>query len=113
MDAGTWSLLQPGGYKPDLVVEDVARSDPRRKVPAEVWLHNDDYTPAEYVVRVLQEVFVLGFWKANWVMVKAHSTGDALVGTYPRQEAEEKVEAAEQRARGDGWPLRLSVREPE
>jgi len=113
MHADTWLLLQPGGYKPGLVVADAPEADARRKVPVEVWLHNDDYTPAEYVVRILQEVFALGWWKANWTMVKAHSTGDSLVGTYPRHEAEEKVEAAEQRARGDGWPLRLSVREPE
>ena len=113
MDAGTWALLQPGGNKPGLVVEEAPESDARRKAPAEVWLHNDDYTPAEYVVRILQEVFSLGWWKANWIMVKAHSTGDALIGTFPRHEAEEKAAAAEERARADGWPLRLSVREPE
>ena len=113
MHADIWSLLQPGGYKPDLVSEDAPKTDARRKMPAEVWIHNDDYTPADYVVHLLQDVFRLGWWKANWIMVKAHTTGEALIGTYPRHEAEDKAAATERRARADGWPLRLSVREPE
>ena len=113
METGTWSFLQPGGYKPDLAVQNAPEDDARRKRPAEVWVHNDDVTPADYVVRVLQEVFALGWWKANWIMMKAHATGDALVGVYPRAEAEAKVAATEHKARGDGWPLRLSVQEGE
>ena len=112
MDLGTWSLLQPGGYKPELIVQDAPGDQARRQEPVEVWLHNDDITPAEYVVAILQEVFALGWWKANVIMLKAHVTGDAVVGTFPRKEADAKVDAAEQRARGDGWPLRLSVQDP-
>lgn len=107
-----FSLLQPGGYKPDFVVQEAPEDEARRLEPVEVWLHNDDITPADYVVRVLQEVFGLGWWKANLIMTKAHLIGEALVGTFPRKEAEGKVEAAEHRARWDGWPLRLSVQDP-
>jgi ATP-dependent Clp protease adapter protein ClpS len=42
-------------------------------------------------------------------MLKAHVTGHALVGRYPRAEAEARVQAAQQRARSDGWPLRFST----
>jgi ATP-dependent Clp protease adapter protein ClpS len=45
-------------------------------------------------------------------MLRAHVVGHAGVGVYPRAEAEQKVAATMERARGDGWPLRLSV-EPE
>lgn len=105
--------LKQGDYKPALVVEDDAKAKAERKKPVEVWLHNDDYTPAEYVVRILEDVFKLGFWKANWVMARAHFAGESLVGVYPRGKAEKLVAAAEGRARSDGWPLRLSIAEPE
>jgi ATP-dependent Clp protease adaptor protein ClpS len=83
----------------------------RSEEPVQVWLHNDDYTPAAYVVDVLREVFGLGWWRANWVMSRAHFGGRCLVGRYPRQEAEAKLAAAHGRARADGWPLRFSVEE--
>jgi len=83
----------------------------RREEPVAVTLHNDDYTPAEYVVRVLQEDFALGWWKANWTMLKAHVSGRALVGRYPRAEAETRVAAATARARSDGFALRLTLDE--
>lgn len=64
------------------------------------------------MVTVLEQVFALGWWKANWIMTRAHVTGHTVVGRYPRAEAEDKVTAAQDRARGDGWPLRLTVEEP-
>ncbi len=108
MTAG-WTALQQRDFKPEIVLGARPEEEARKREPVEVWLHNDDYTPAEYVVVVLEKVFALGWWKANWIMVKAHATGHAIVGRYPRQEAEQKVAAAEGRARADGWPLRLTV----
>ena len=105
------STLQQGDYKPSVIVEESPEEKARRKKPVEVWVHNDDYTPADYVVNVLETVFKLGFWKANWVMARAHMTGKAMVGVYPRGKAEKRVAAAEDRARSDGWPLRFSIEE--
>jgi len=106
------SLLQPGPSKPVVVLQTDPEEQARREEPVRVWLHNDDVTPAEYVVAILEQVFAFGWWKANWIMVKAHVTGQALVGNYPRKEAEAKVAAVHQQARVDGWPLRLSVESP-
>lgn len=89
--------------------EERRQDQPQRQEPWRVWLHNDDYTPMEYVVAVLREVFRLGFWKATVTMLKAHAAGVALVGRFPAEEAERLVAAAHARARGDGWPLRLSA----
>lgn len=108
-----WTALQQGDFKPESIVEARPEDEAERKKPVEVWLHNDDYTPADYVVNILELVFALGFWKANWVMVKAHATGHAIVGRYPRRQAEDRVAAAERRARNDGWPLRLTVEDIE
>ena len=107
------SAFQRGGYEPAFVVEDKAKEKAQRKKPVEVRVHNDDYTPAEYVVRILEEVFKLGVWKATYVMMRAHLTGQATVGVYPRAKAEKLVATAEERARGDGWPLRLSIEDSE
>lgn len=92
-----------------VVLQDASEDEARPEQPAQVWLHNDDYTPAAYVVGVLQDVFGFGWWRANWVMTRAHVGGRSLVDSYPRKEAEAKVAAAHARARGDGWPLRFSV----
>jgi ATP-dependent Clp protease adaptor protein ClpS len=107
------SFLQPTRQPPAAAAEPRAEADTRREAPVRVMLLNDDYTPAEYVVRVLQEELGLGGLKATWVMLKAHVAGRSLVGVYPRAEAEAKVQAAMQRARADGWPLLLSVEEGE
>ena len=81
----------------------------RRDRPVRVVLHNDGFTPVEYVVKVLEQEFGLGAGKATWIMLKAHVTGRAVVGHYPREEAEAKIQAAQQRARSDGWPLQFSM----
>ena len=108
-----WHALQQGDVAPAIVLDTTPEDEARRRQPVEVWLHNDDYTPAEYVVAVLEKAFALGWWKANWIMVRAHATGRAIVGRYPRGEAESRVASAERRARADGWPLRLTVEDPE
>jgi ATP-dependent Clp protease adaptor protein ClpS len=107
------SFLKTGGSSPVLTADPDPDEEARRREPSEVWLHNDSYTPAEYVVDILEHVFGFGWWKANWIMTSAHVTGAAMVGVYPLEEAETKVDAAHARAREDGWPLRLSVQTPE
>jgi ATP-dependent Clp protease adaptor protein ClpS len=107
--ADTCLLLRAGRPGTHIVLQDAPEDEARREEPARVWLHNDNVTPAEYVVTILQAVFGLGWWKASLIMAKAHFTGESLVGVYPRREAETKVAAAQERARADGWPLGFSV----
>jgi ATP-dependent Clp protease adaptor protein ClpS len=82
--------------------------EPRREEPWHVTLHNDDYTPMEYVAKVLHEIFSLNWFRATFIMMRAHVSGQAEVGTFPAEEAERRVDAAHERARADGWPLRLT-----
>ena len=86
-----------------------ATDQPRRDEPWRVLLHNDDYTPAEYVVKILREVFRLGLFKATTAMLRAHIAGIAPVGSFPKDEAHRLIAIAHDRARSDGWPLRLSA----
>jgi ATP-dependent Clp protease adaptor protein ClpS len=102
-------LLRAGGEKvaPPLPLPD-ADEDAERTRPWRVILHNDDHTPAEYVTRILHEVFRLGWARATFVMLRAHVGGRAVVAVLPAEEARERVATAHARARADGWPLRFS-----
>ena len=103
------SFLQPTRQPPAVVLDQDPDEATRRDRPVRVLLLNDDFTPAEYVVNVLEQEFGLGAGKAAWIMLKAHVTGRAVVGHYPREEADARVQAAQQRARADGWPLQFSM----
>jgi ATP-dependent Clp protease adaptor protein ClpS len=105
------SFLQPTREPPAVVRDQEPEDATRRDRPVRVLLLNDDFTPAEYVVKVLEQEFGLGAGRATWIMLKAHVTGRAVVGQYPREDAEVKVQAAQQRARADGWPLQFSIEE--
>jgi ATP-dependent Clp protease adaptor protein ClpS len=102
---------------PQEVIDAALADDPeeqeRRQEPCRVVVHNDDYTPAEFVTKVLAEVFKLGTVRATWVMVKAHTTGWATVDVLPRHVAEQRVQLATQRAESAGYPLRFTIEEPD
>ena len=77
-----------------------------------VILVNDDFTPREFVVRVLQGEFRLSEDQANRVMMTAHRKGVCVVSVYPRDVAETKATRATEAGRAMGFPLRFDV-EPE
>ena len=57
-----------------------------------VMLLNDDYTPMDFVVVVLQTVFAMSREKATQVMLQVHREGMGVCGTYTREVASAKVE---------------------
>ena len=77
-----------------------------------VMLLNDDFTPRDFVVRVLKVEFRLGTDQASRVMVTAHTKGACVVGVFTREIAEEKATRATDYARQHGFPLLFST-EPE
>ena len=56
-----------------------------------VFLMNDDFTPMEFVVHVLERFFDMDSETATHTMLRIHNEGAAECGFYPRQEAEQKV----------------------
>ena len=58
----------------------------------QVVLLNDDYTPMEFVVGVLQKFFGKGREQATQIMLKVHREGMGVCGVYPRDVAASKVE---------------------
>jgi ATP-dependent Clp protease adaptor protein ClpS len=80
--------------------------------PYRVLIHNDDVTPMDFVVQVLQSVFEMLFDRAESVMLTAHLKGVAYVASYPKEEAQSRVARAHTLARAVGYPLKFTV-EPE
>lgn len=77
-----------------------------------VLIHNDNVTPMDFVVLVLENIFYLGIDTATEIMLKAHITGKAYVQTLPKSEAEKRINKAHFAAGVEGYPLHFSI-EPE
>ena len=85
----------------------VAEAKPKLKKPPmyKVILLNDDYTPMEFVVHVLESFFGMNREKATQVMLAVHTQGSAVVGIFPRDIAETKSEQLNQYAQDNQHPL--------
>ena len=109
----------PGGGGP----LDPARSDPRRegelatrtrrKVQRpprfKVLLYNDDYTPMEFVVHVLEHFFGMDQQQATRVMLHVHQRGVGLCGVFTFEVAETKVNQTMDLARQHQHPLQCTI----
>ena len=83
------------------------RKEVSTKPPAmyQVVLLNDDYTPMEFVVMVLQHYFQRDMETATHIMLKIHHEGRGVCGVFPKDVAATKVELVLTAARRDGHPL--------
>ena len=77
----------------------------------EVVLLNDDYTPMEFVVAVLQKFFGMNREKATQVMLKVHREGRGVCGVFPRDVAQTKVEQVSGYSRQHQHPLQCVMEE--
>jgi ATP-dependent Clp protease adaptor protein ClpS len=76
-----------------------------------VLLLNDDYTPMDFVVVVLQTVFAMSREKATQVMLQVHREGMGVCGTYVREVASAKVDQVTDLARRHQHPLQCTMEE--
>ncbi len=74
-----------------------------------VIIHNDDVTPMDFVVIILQRIFQLSPLEAEHVMITAHLNGLALVATLPLSEAKKRVGKAHFAAQLEGYPLLFTI----
>lgn len=83
------------------------RQAARTKPPQmfQVVLLNDDYTPMEFVVMVLQQYFKRNLETATLIMLKIHHEGRGVCGVYTKDVAATKVELVTAAARRGGHPL--------
>ena len=76
-----------------------------------VLLLNDDYTPMEFVVLVLQKFFGMTRERATQVMLKVHREGMGVCGVYPHDVASTKVQQVAGYARKHQHPLQCVMEE--
>ncbi|WP_428423082.1 ATP-dependent Clp protease adapter ClpS [Methylibium sp.] len=104
---------KPPAAKPDdgqgaVVVErQTARVEPPRMY--QVVLLNDDYTPMEFVVMVLQEFFLRDLETATQIMLRIHHEGRGVCGVYTKDVASTKVESVLAAAKRSGHPLQCTM----
>jgi len=70
-----------------------------------VVLHNDDYTPMDFVIDVLSRFFNMQYEKASEIMLKVHYEGKAVCGVFTAGIAETKVQQVTDYAREHEHPL--------
>ena len=76
-----------------------------------VLLLNDDFTPMDFVITVLQKFFGMDREQATRIMLKVHTEGRGLCGVYPRDIAATKVEQVAAFAREHQHPLACVMEE--
>ena len=97
-------------FKDDTVLE-AAKSKLKPPPMFKVMLLNDDYTPMEFVVLVLQKFFAMGRERATQVMLKVHRDGIGVCGVYPKDIAATKVQQVGAYARRHLHPLQCVMEE--
>ncbi|MCO5187254.1 MAG: ATP-dependent Clp protease adaptor ClpS [Anaerolineae bacterium] len=93
----------------DPEIEEIVEQAEEIEPPWQVIIHNDDVTPMDFVVLALLRFFDLDSDRAMKVMLTAHYMGEALVGVYPRDDAQRRVGRAHFAAALEGYPLTFSA----
>ncbi len=84
----------------------------REVKPPSMWqvvMYNDDYTPMEFVIAVLQQFFGHTHERATQIMLKVHTEGRGICGLYPHDVAISKVEQVIDYARKYEHPLHCGI----
>jgi ATP-dependent Clp protease adaptor protein ClpS len=87
---------------------DVKKQDPTL---FKVVLLNDDYTTMEFVVHVLETVFLKSPAEAHRITMHVHQNGHGVAGIYPWEVAETKADRVSALAGAAGYPLRATLEE--
>ena len=100
----------PPGDSHDLAVKE-ARPKVKRPPLYRVVLINDDYTPMEFVVDILESVFSMERTRATQVMLEVHTKGKGVCGVYNYEIAETKVAQVMGIAKQHQHPLLCTMEE--
>jgi ATP-dependent Clp protease adaptor protein ClpS len=101
------------GHTSDGLALQEARPKVRKPPLYKVVILNDDYTPMEFVVDVLQRFFGLSHDKATSIMLHVHTRGRGVAGVYTYEIAETKVVMVNDYAREHQHPLQSTLEESE
>ena len=93
--------------RPDIIHEPLPETD--LEPMYRIIIHNDDVTPMDFVVHVLERIFFIVGPQAVEIMYTAHRSGAAYVQSLPRNEAQSRVGKAHFAAGLEGYPLRFTL----
>jgi ATP-dependent Clp protease adaptor protein ClpS len=98
---------------PSTVLAPKPKTRPERPRLYKVILLNDDFTPREFVVKVLKAVFRMDRDEAYTVMLTAHQQGACVVAVFTYEIAEEKARSANDMGQREGYPLHFTTEREE
>ena len=96
---------EPGGNDDSGLTVQEAKPKLKRPPLYRVMILNDDFTPMEFVVHVLEYFFGMDREKAVRVMLQVHTQGNGVCGVFSREIAETKVAQVNDYARENNHPL--------
>jgi len=101
--------MSPTVVKPRAKTRTVTQRPPLWKVI----LLNDDFTPREFVVHVLEAVFRMNESQAYKVMMTAHQKGACVIAVYTKDVADTKAKEATDMGKAKGYPLYFTTEKEE
>jgi ATP-dependent Clp protease adaptor protein ClpS len=106
--SGTGGQEEGPGHHGDLMVAE-PKTKTKRPPMYKVVLLNDDYTPMDFVVSVLEQIFHHSHSTAMETMLQIHNKGAAVAGIYTRDVAETKADQVIEYARINDYPLACTL----
>ena len=102
---------QDGGRDDDGDTGLVLKTRPKTKKPSmyKVLMLNDDYTPMEFVVHILERIFNKSAEEATKIMLHVHQKGVGVCGVYTHEVAETKANQVMDLARQNQHPLQCTI----
>ena len=95
----------------DVVIDEKIKQSNEKPKQFNVIMLNDDYTPMDWVISVLTEVFKHSDSSAEVLTMTIHNEGSAVVGTYSYEIAEMKAMETVNLSRSNGFPLQVKLGE--
>ncbi|OGG94142.1 MAG: ATP-dependent Clp protease adaptor ClpS [Candidatus Lambdaproteobacteria bacterium RIFOXYD12_FULL_49_8] len=103
----------PSKHEPGSFGQNQTHAESKVELPKQyrVLLHNDDYTPMEFVVDVLMNIFLLDEISSMRIMLNVHKEGRGICGIFSFEVAESKIARVHELASKNEYPLRASMEE--
>lgn len=95
----------------DIQIDEKVKQTAQEPKHWKVILLNDDYTPMDFVIQVLQEIFKHSQDTATNITMQIHNEGSGIAGVYSFEIAEVKAVEATTLARTNGFPLQIKMEE--